>query len=124
MIEYLKGYLDRDWHTKDQIIYFLTKVCKLDTNERSIERKIRQYFVEFNERYESGQTEMFIAHSNRGYLLTSDQKIILESLEDDNKRALKLMRRYYRCKKALAEKDQLSLSPQETNLYEIVSRMI
>lgn len=119
MIDYLKGYLDKDWHTKEQILYFLTKVCSLDVNERSM----RQYFAEFNERYESGMTEMFIAHSSRGYILTSDQEVILNSLKDDNKRAVKLMKRYYRCKKALAEKNQLSLEPNETDLYEIVMRM-
>ena len=119
MINYFKGYLDTDWKTKDQILHFLNIVCGLDVNERSV----RQYFADFNEKYETGDTEMFIAHSNKGYLLTSDQKTILKSLEDDNKRAIKLMKRYYRCKKALADKNQLSLEESEANLYEVIQKM-
>lgn len=119
MINYLKGYLDTDWRTKDKIMYFLKNVCKIDVNERSL----RDYFAEFNEKYEHGDTEMFIAHSNKGYLLTSDARIIINSLADDYKRALKLMKRYYKCKKALSEKNQLSLDSNEENLYEIVSKM-
>lgn len=119
MINYLKGYLDTDWRTKDKILYFLRNVCHTDINERAL----RDYFAEFNEKYEQGDTEMFVAHSNKGYLLTSDPEAIVNSLDDDHKRAIKLLKRYYRCKKALSEKNQLSLDSNEENLYEIVSKM-
>lgn len=118
MISALKGYLDTDWRTKDKILGFL-KYMSIDINERAL----RDYFAEFNEHYETGDTEMFIAHSSKGYLLTSDPKIIMDSLEDDNKRAMKLMKRYYRCKKALSEKNQLSLSENESDLYEVIMKM-
>ena len=118
MIKVLQGYLDREWRTKDKILYFL-KYMNIDVNERAL----RDYFAEFNERYESGDTEMFIAHSQKGYLLTNDPKIIMDSLEDDNKRAMKLMKRYYRCKKALSDKNQLSLTSNESDLYEVIMKM-
>ena len=119
MIKVLQGYLDREWRTKDKILYFLNNIMKIDINERAL----RDYFAEFNERYETGDTEMFVAHSQKGYLLTNDPKIIMDSLEDDNKRAMKLMKRYYRCKKALSEKNQLSLSENESDLYEVIMKM-
>ncbi len=119
MINELKGYLDTDWRTKEKILYFLTHFCHMNVNER----ELRNYFASFNERYESGETEMFIAHSNKGYYLTSDPEVIFNSLEDDHKRAIKLLKRYYKCKKALSEKSQLSLDENEQNLYEIVNKM-
>ena len=119
MIDILKGYLDKDWKTKDEILYFINHFYKEQMNERSL----REYFAKFNERYESGETEMFIAHSAKGYLLTSDAKTIMSSLEDDHKRAIKLLRRYFRCKKSLSEKDQLTLSPSEENLYEVIMKL-
>ena len=117
MIEVLKGYLDTDWRTKDNILYFLKKVCDLKTNERTL----RECFATFNEAYEKGETELFIAHSSKGYLLTTNPDIILESLKDDYKKGLSLMKRYYRCKKSLAEKKQIALLPKkEADLYEVI----
>jgi len=119
MINYLKGYLDTDWRTKDKILYFLQHVAKIDVHER----ELRDYFAQFNEKYESGETEMFIAHSGYGYKLTSDPEEIMRSLEDDFKRSMKMLKRYYRCKKALSEKNQFSLDRNEADLYEAVMRM-
>ncbi len=120
MINELKGYLDKGWKTKNEILYFLNHFYKQNVDERTL----RTIFAEFNERYEKGETELFIAHSSRGYLLTADQNIILSSLQDDYKRALKLLKRYYRCKSALSEKKQLSLmSKEETDLYEVIMKM-
>lgn len=119
MINYLKGYLDTDWRTKDKILYFLQHVAKINVHER----ELRDYFAQFNEKYESGETEMFIAHSGYGYKLTSDPEEIMRSLEDDFKRSMKMLKRYYRCKKALSEKNQFSLNQSEADLYEAVMRM-
>ncbi|MBR0456496.1 MAG: hypothetical protein IJJ01_07475 [Firmicutes bacterium] len=119
MIKYLKGYLDTDWRTNDRILYFLQHVAKIDINER----ELRDYFAQFNEKYESGDTEMFIAHSGYGYKLTSDPEEIMRSLEDDYKRSMKMLKRYYRCKRALSEKNQFALDQKETDLYEAVMRM-
>ena len=117
MIELLKGYLDTEWRTKDNILYFLKHVCNLNFNERTL----RECFATFNEAYEKGETELFIAHSNRGYLLTTKPEIILESLKDDYKKGVRLMKRYYKCKKSLAEKNQIALLPKkEADLYEVI----
>lgn len=119
MLDELKGYLDTEWRTKKQCVDWLKAIFNMDVNERTF----RLFVAEFNEKYESGEQEMFIAHSEKGYLLTSDQEIIMQSLTDDFKRAAKLMRRYYRCKKAIAEKKQLALEPQESDLYTLVSNI-
>lgn len=119
MLTELRGYLDTEWRTKDQCVSWLNNIFHLDISERAF----RQFVADFNERYESGETEMFIAHSNKGYLLTADPELIMNSLNDDYKRAVKLMKRFWRCKKALSEKTQISLSPQELNIYELVQKM-
>ena len=119
MINNLKGYLDKGWKTKEKILYFLNNFCDMKIGER----ELRDEFARFNERYENGEQEMFIAHSNKGYLLTNDERIVLDSLEDDHKRAIKLLKRYYRCKKALSEKNQLSLEQKDADIYEVLMRL-
>lgn len=119
MIEILKGYLDTGWKKKEQILKFLTFM----TQEKVNERAFRQYVADFNENYYSGDTELFIAHSNKGYLLTTDKETILNSLQDDYKRATKMLKRYYQCKKAIADKSQLSLTPVDEDLYEVLMKV-
>lgn len=91
----------------------------VDINERAF----RQFVAEFNELYESGNTEMFIAHSNKGYKLTTSTEEIELSLVDDYKRAKKMLKRYWRCKKAKADKQQITFMPAELNEYEVVMKM-
>lgn len=116
----LRGYLDTgEWRTKDQCVGWLNGIFHLDISERTF----RIYVAEFNKRYEDGDTEMFIAHSNKGYLMTADEEIIMDSLKDDYKRAVALMKRYWGCKKAQSMKDQIKLTPEEINTYEVVMKM-
>lgn len=118
LLENLKTVL-RVWRKKDDVLEYLYYL-----GIRMNEREFRRYVANFNENYYSGETELFIAHSNsKGYILTTDKDIINLSLNDDYKRAMKLLRRYWKCKKAQSEKTQISLSPSELNEYEIVMRL-
>ena len=119
MIELFKGYLDKGWHKgKDCLDWY---ECEYQT--KLSDRAFRKNIERFNEKYVGGQTEMFVAHSKEGYILTSDKVLITRSLCDDYKRAIKLLKKYYGCKKALSEKDQLTLEETDQDLYEIISRM-
>lgn len=119
MIELLKGYLDTGWKKKEQILKFLTFM----TQEKVNERTFRQFVADFNENYYSGDTELYIAHSNKGYLLTADKEAILDSLNDDYKRSMKMLKRYYQCKKAIADKSQLTLTPVDNTMYEVLMKV-
>jgi len=119
MIELFKGYLDKEWHTKTECLEWYEKQYFTKLNEREFRRRIES----FNEKYAGGETEMFVAHSKKGYLLTNDIDIIKKSLLDDYRRALKLLKRNSRCTKALSEKNQISLGQNEADLYEVVMKM-
>ena len=119
MLEYLKGYLDKGWKKREHILYFLNKVCGIKIEDRTL----RLRFEEINKQFAKGESELFIASSEEGYLLTTDPEIILKSLDYRVKRAFTILRMYYRCKKTLSERNQLSLSADEATVYEIVSKM-
>ena len=119
MIEYLKGYLDSGWKTKEEIVYFLNNVCGIKINERAL----RDYFSDINKAYGDGKNEYFIAHSNSGYLLTTDPELIMKTLQDYAKRSFTMLKMYYRGKKNLSERNQISLSGEDATMYEILSRM-
>ena len=119
MIELFRGYLDNSWRTKAECLEWYRKKYHTDLNERMF----RIWVEKYNEKYSGGDTAMFVAHSNRGYMLTCDINVIRKSLKDDYKRAMKLLKRNYSCTKALAEKDQLQLEEKEADLYEVVMKM-
>ena len=119
IIDLLKGYFDSEWRTKSELIAYLEGKCGLKFNERLLRRS----FEKFNKLYETGETEMFVAHSNKGYMLTSDPMIIRNSLWDDYKRGIKLITRNHRCLKMLSEKNQLSLEEKDVDLYETVKKL-
>ena len=119
MIELFKGYLDKKWRTKAECLTWYNKKYHAKLNERQFRRQVEKY----NQRYSGGDTEMFVAHSNKGYILTADIDKIRKSLMDDYKRAMKLLKRNSSCTKALSQKNQLSLSPNQTDLYEIITKM-
>lgn len=115
----LKGYLDREWRKKEQCIGWLNSIFNIDISERSF----RAFVAEFNQELKNGNSDMFIAHSNNGYLLTSDADIIMNSINDNKSRAITMLDDYYGVKKALSMRNQIKLTPDETDMYELVSRM-
>ena len=120
MIELFRGFLDEGWRTRKECLEWYKAMYNTKLNERMF----RIWVEKHNQKYSEGETEMFVAHSGKGYLMTSDTDVIRKSLEDDYKRAMKLLVRNSRCGKALAEKNQLSLMPKEADLYELVMKMV
>ena len=114
--ELLKKYL-HEWHTKKQILKYLKK-NGLNLKERDLRRRIEA----FNRFYFQDQSELYIAHSCKGYLLTADAEIIAKSISDDKKRALKLLKRYQKTSKKLSERNQMNLEiyPIKEDIYELL----
>lgn len=116
----LMEFLDQgDWKKKQEILEYLYD-RGIDINERTL----RVLIQEFNESNRIGDTELFIAHGNLGYLLTRDPMWIKRSLRDDKKRAMTLLKRVYGCEKRLGERTQLKLNIEgvmvDTNLLDII----
>lgn len=114
-----KGYLDKEWRKKEQCVGWLNDIFHYDVGER----KFRMFVAGFNEEFYDGDIDVFIAHSNQGYLLTADADIILNSLNDDKNRGVSLLKRYYRASKKLANRDQIKLTPEDVNAYEVIMNM-
>ena len=116
-----RGWLDTDWRTKQQCINWLSNIFHYQINER----ELRDTFAKYCEDYVEGKHDSFLAHSSKGYLLTSDPKIIKESIADDESRLIALSKRIYGVKRRLREENQLTLLPEDKTMdaYEILSKM-
>lgn len=115
----IKNYL-MEWHTKKDAIKYL-KENDLKLNEREFRKRVEI----FNQRYFREDSELFIAHSSKGYILTSDKNIISKSIKDDRKRALRLLERYQKTVKKLSNADQINLEvyPIEEDTYELLMKI-
>lgn len=119
MIEKIKYYLLDDWHKKSEIISYL-EYKGFKTDERQWRKAVEQYDRE----YCDGKHDSYIVHSSRGYMLTSDKKIIEKSKNDDKSRLIALAKRVYGVERRFREMDQLTLFPsEEMDAYEILMRM-
>lgn len=114
-----KGYLDKEWRKKEQCVGWLNSIFHLEVGER----KFRMFVAALNEEFYDGDIDVFIAHSNQGYLLTADANVILSSLYDDRARGVTLLKRYYRASKKLANRDQIKLTPEDVSAYEVIMNM-
>lgn len=90
------------WKTKKIILQEL-EAQGFKVDERSLRKMIERHNQLFFEHHE----DEFIAHGSKGYMKTKDSRIIKRSVEDGKKRALNLLWKYSRVKKALGEKDNL-----------------
>lgn len=102
-----------EWKTKEQILK--------EYHDQGIGMKERTFrkLVEMNNKcYYDHTTEWFIAHGNKGYIKTKDAEIINKSIEDGKKRALNLLWKYSRTKKALGEKDNLRLELERMDIID------
>lgn len=121
VIENLKGFIDvGEWKTLSEIHFYLVNVKHIHIPKRTI----RNIFAQYNLKNQKGEIETFIVHSCRGYQLTHDEELIRKSLQDDKKRALKLLKRFYETNKRLGERTQISLNingeDTEIDLYDLL----
>ena len=87
-----------DWKTKSQILKEL-KRGGIVIDERNLRQKIELQ----NKLYYNHESDFYIVHSAKGYKVTSDREEILESLKDMRKRALNMLHKEAKTKKALGE---------------------
>lgn len=120
LINDLKPIFTDKWVTKDKILSYL------ETNGIYVkERALRREFELFNKTY-ADNGELFVAHSNKGYMLTSDKETIAKSINDDYNRALKLMKRYHATYKSIGTKNWLNLGLNQTqeDTFELLEKVL
>ena len=66
--------------------------------------------------YENRENAKFIAHSNKGYILTDDKEIIKQSLDNYRDRAIPMLQHCYRGYKTIGKLTNI-------DLFEIVSEI-
>lgn len=93
-----------EWKTKATI---LRELADLDVivDEREFRRVVELH----NRRFLEGETDVFIAHSVKGYKLTSNAKEIYDSIDDYKKRALNQLWKVSKYSKALGLLNNLRL---------------
>lgn len=101
MIKLLEDYLS-DWKTKAQILNFLdSDECSMRT--RISERLWRKYVEEHNERFYNHEEFYFIAHSSKGYKITTEKEDMLASFDDYFSRGIDQIKKARAGYKALGE---------------------
>lgn len=93
-----------EWKTKAAI---LKELADLDVIVD--ERAFRKYVEYHNRLFLEGQRVDFIAHSNKGYKLTTNAKEIYDSIDDYKKRALNQLWKVSKYSKALGLINNLRL---------------
>lgn len=118
-INSLKGYLDVQWRTKEQILGMLNWM-KCPSNDR----EFRQFVADYDQEYVDGKHDTYICNGQNGYLLTSNPKEIKKSIDNDAKRIIALSKRVYGVKKRLSLDNQLTMFDEYEELsgYEIIMK--
>lgn len=103
MIELIEEYLD-DWSKKKIILDIL-----VSKGVRMSERAWRKAVELHNKRYFEHQTDKYIAHSSKGYKLTTDKEEIIRSAKDYRKRAMNQLVKASKTLRAMGENDNIRL---------------
>ena len=107
----MERYLGNDWKTKNQII--------IEAYADGItlhERTWRKFVEDYNKKYWSHEVDTFIVHGRKGYKLTSDKDEIKASIQDSKKRALNMLWKYSKTRKAMGEADNIMLDLKEMEI--------
>lgn len=93
-----------DWKKKSQVLKELEQGgIKID------ERRFRKLVELQNNLYCEHESEKFIVHGPKGYKVTTDREEILKSVADNHKRAINLLYKESKTKKALGENMNFNL---------------
>lgn len=101
------------WKTKQQIMEELLFIG-ISIDERSLRLVVDYNNVLFNQHLR----DTYIAHSNKGYIATKDEKIIKDSITDLFKRSKNMLWKYGQTRKAINENYNLKLELEESGLFE------
>lgn len=85
-----------NWKTKKEIIAELS-LKGIPVNEREIRKEVEHH----NELWWNDERDEYIAHSNKGYILTNDAALIMASNEDYKRRAVDMFKKYWKFSKKL-----------------------
>lgn len=111
-IELINDFIDlTEWKTKKQINKELGEFG-IRINERTFRQKVENH----NNMYFAHAKPYFVAHSAKGYKITTDNEEIRESLRDSLKRGLDQLSKYHKGIKALGENANFSLSIKDNEL--------
>ena len=103
MIELVEEHLT-EWIKKRKILDILvSKGVTMD--ERSWRKTVELH----NKNYFEHKTDKYLAHSSKGYKLTTDKEEIIRSAKDYRKRAMDLLVKASKTLKAMGENDNLKL---------------
>ena len=94
-----------NWKTKGEILREL-KNGGIVIDERNLRQKIEAH----NKLYYNHESDNYIVHSSKGYKVTTDKDEILDSLKDMRKRALNMLYKEAKTKKALGENMNFKLT--------------
>ena len=91
-------YLSNEWQTKATLLQKM-KNDDIILNERTLRLKIEQV----NNEYINHNSDTFIVHSSQGYKIACSDEDIIESMKENHKRAMNLLSKESKIKKALSE---------------------
>ena len=100
------------WKTKDQILVEL-RIDFPSLNEREWRFEVERQ----NERYAKHESEIFIAHSSKGYKIAVNEEEIRNSARDYRKRAMDQLVKYSKIMKALGENENLKIIIENNEMY-------
>lgn len=100
-----------EWKTKNEIIDEITLNGGY-INERSFRNMVK----EKNKDFIDGLSEYFIAHSDKGYKITTDTDEIIKSIKDKEKRAFDMLVENARVRKRLNLRNNIQIQISDSGV--------
>lgn len=104
-----------EWKTKKVLLKELKSAGIILT-----ERALRNIIIKHNDLYMEHESDIYIAHSNRGYKATRNTDEIKASINDNRKRAINMLVNNARTLKAIGENANLNLIIENGEMKESV----
>ena len=93
------GVTMKEWRKKPELLSAIRlKGLQLD------DRELRKRIADFNRAYDGKENRMYIVHSVKGYKMTSDADEIKESVEENERRAVTMLKQGKKVKRILKMK--------------------
>ncbi|WP_290172151.1 hypothetical protein [uncultured Dubosiella sp.] len=93
-----------DWTTRAEILRRL-QAAGIPMSDRAF----RKWVSDVNEEFYDGVSDVYIAHGDKGYKITKDSAEIIESVADLKRRAMDMLVKHKKARRALARRMQTPL---------------
>lgn len=93
-----------EWTTRAEILK-----CLHMAGIQMSDRTFRKWIVESNEEFYDGKSDLYIAHSDKGYKITQDPEEIMKSVADLKRRAMDMLVKHRKARRALEKRMQTPL---------------